>query len=79
VVETKTRRKVGIPKEIYPGERRVATPDTAKVLQKLGFEVLPESGAGVAANFTDDAYKQAGCDVPGTLGRGRYHAQGSCT
>jgi NAD(P) transhydrogenase subunit alpha len=64
VVETKTRKKVGIPKEIYPGERRVAaTPDTAKVLQKLGFEVLIESGAGVAANFTDDAYRQAGCQI----------------
>lgn len=64
VVETKTRRKVGIPKEIYSGERRVAaTPDTAKVLQKLGFEVLIESGAGVAANFSDDAYKQAGCQI----------------
>jgi len=37
--------------------------DTAKVLQKLGFEVLIESGAGVAANFTDDAYRQAGCQI----------------
>jgi len=64
VQETKTRRKVGIPKEIYPGECRVAaTPDTAKVLQKLGFEVLIESGAGVAANFSDDAYRQTECQI----------------
>ncbi len=64
LIEAKTRRKVGIPKEVYPGECRVAaTPDTAKVLQKLGFEVLVESGAGVAANFPDDAYKEAGCQV----------------
>lgn len=64
IVETKTRRKVGIPKEIYPGECRVAaTPDTAKVLQKLGFDVLIESGAGAAANFPDDAYKQAECQI----------------
>lgn len=62
--ETKTRLKIGIPQEIYPGERRVAaTPDTAKRLQKLGFEVLVESGAGEKANFSDDAYQQAGCQV----------------
>ncbi|HEY9698996.1 MAG TPA: Re/Si-specific NAD(P)(+) transhydrogenase subunit alpha [Trichocoleus sp.] len=56
--------KVGIPKEIYPGEQRVAaTPETAKVLQKMGFEVLIETGAGTAANFPDSAYQQAGCTV----------------
>lgn len=56
--------KVGIPKEIFAGERRVAaTPDTAKKLQKLGFEVLVESQAGVAASFTDEAYVAAGCHV----------------
>ncbi|AOX01662.1 NAD(P) transhydrogenase subunit alpha [Moorena producens PAL-8-15-08-1] len=61
---TKTRMKVGIPKEIYPGECRVAaTPDTAKVLQKLGFDVLIESGAGEAANFPDNAYEQAECQI----------------
>lgn len=64
VVGTQTRRKVGIPKEIYFGECRVAaTPDTAKVLQKLGFDVLIESGAGIAANFSDDAYRQAECQI----------------
>jgi NAD(P) transhydrogenase subunit alpha len=56
--------KVGIPKEISPGERRVAaTPATAKQLQKLGFDVLIESGAGESANFTDDAYMQAECQI----------------
>jgi NAD(P) transhydrogenase subunit alpha len=55
---------VGIPKEIFAGERRVAaTPDTAKKLQKLGFTVLVESQAGAAANFTDQAYAEAGCQV----------------
>jgi NAD(P) transhydrogenase subunit alpha len=64
VVETKTRMKIGVPREIYPGERRVAaTPDTAKRLQKLGFEVLVESGAGETANFPDDAYRQAQCQI----------------
>nr|MBW4577640.1 Re/Si-specific NAD(P)(+) transhydrogenase subunit alpha [Aphanothece sp. CMT-3BRIN-NPC111] len=63
-METKTRMKVGIPKEVYPGERRVAaTPDTATRLQKLGFEVLIESGAGEFANFPDDAYTQAECKI----------------
>ncbi|MBW4615919.1 MAG: Re/Si-specific NAD(P)(+) transhydrogenase subunit alpha [Desmonostoc vinosum HA7617-LM4] len=56
--------KVGIPKEVYPGERRVAaTPDTAKRLAKLGFDVLIESNAGASANFTDDAYIQAECQI----------------
>lgn len=55
---------IGIPKEIYPNECRVAaTPDTAKKLQALGFEILIESGAGVAANFSDDAYREVGCKI----------------
>ncbi|NJO40502.1 MAG: Re/Si-specific NAD(P)(+) transhydrogenase subunit alpha [Cyanobacteria bacterium RU_5_0] len=55
---------IGIPKEIYPGECRVAaTPETAKMLQKMGFQVLVESGAGNAANFSDEAYQQVGCEV----------------
>ncbi len=60
----KQPRKLGIPKEIYPNEYRVAaTPDTVKKLQKLGFEILVESGAGEAANFSNDAYEQAGCHI----------------
>jgi NAD(P) transhydrogenase subunit alpha len=56
--------KVGIPKEIYPGERRVAgTPQTAKRLQKQGFEVLVQSGAGATADFSDAAYEEVGCTV----------------
>ena len=56
--------RIGIPKEIFEGECRVAaTPDTAKRLQKLGFEVSVESGAGVAASFPDDAYREAGCTI----------------
>ncbi len=57
-------RKIGIPKEIYTNECRVAaTPDTVKKLQKLGFEILIESGAGEAANFTDQAYQNADCTI----------------
>lgn len=56
--------KVGIPKEVFAGERRVATtPETAKRLQKLGFEVLIERGAGAKADFADDLYVDAGCKI----------------
>ncbi|MFO0631927.1 MAG: Re/Si-specific NAD(P)(+) transhydrogenase subunit alpha [Nannocystaceae bacterium] len=62
--------KIGIPKEIHEGERRVAaTPDTAKKLQKFGFTVLVESGAGEAASFPDDAYRAAGCEVTTDVGK----------
>ena len=56
--------KVGIPKEIHPGERRVAaTPETTKRLKKLGFEVLIERGAGDGASFDDSAYKAEGATI----------------
>lgn len=53
---------VGIPRESYPGERRVAiTPQNVKLLLKKGFSrVLIEQGAGVEAQFTDEAYELAG-------------------
>tara|TARA_R110002049_G_scaffold225521_1_gene397395 strand:+ start:18284 stop:19837 length:1554 start_codon:yes stop_codon:yes gene_type:complete len=56
--------KVCVPKEIHENECRVAmTPDTAKRLQKLGFDTAIEAGAGENANFTDDAYRDAGVTV----------------
>jgi NAD(P) transhydrogenase subunit alpha len=56
--------KIGIPKEVHTGEKRVATtPDVAVLLQKLGFSVAMESGAGAAANFTDQAYAEVGVDI----------------
>jgi NAD(P) transhydrogenase len=53
---------IGIPKESYPGERRVAiTPQNVKLLLKKGFSrILIERGAGAEAQFTDEAYEQAG-------------------
>jgi NAD(P) transhydrogenase subunit alpha len=55
---------LGIPKEVYPGERRVAaTPNTAQKLQKLGFQVRVETGAGLGASFPDDAYRAVGCEI----------------
>jgi NAD(P) transhydrogenase subunit alpha len=59
--------KIGVPKENFPGERRVATtPDVAAQLQKLGFEVAVESGAGAESSFSDEAYRAAGCEVLGS-------------
>ncbi len=56
--------KIGIPKEIHDGEKRVATtPDVVKQLIKLGFEVAVESGAGAEAHFSDSAYNDAGATV----------------
>jgi len=56
--------KIGIPKEIHPGECRVAaTPKTVARLHKYGFEVLVESQAGVAASYTDEAFSEAGCTI----------------
>ena len=56
--------KIGIPKEIYEGERRVATtPEVVKWLRKLGYDVAVESGAGTEANFTDTAYSEVGAEV----------------
>jgi H+-translocating NAD(P) transhydrogenase subunit alpha len=59
--------KIGVPKEIYAGERRVATtPDVVAQLTKLGFDVAIESGAGTESSYSDDAYREAGCDVIGS-------------
>ncbi len=56
--------KVGVPREVHAGERRVAaTPDTTARLKKLGFEVLIESGAGEAASFPDAEYEKAGATL----------------
>ncbi|MFV0245518.1 MAG: Re/Si-specific NAD(P)(+) transhydrogenase subunit alpha [Qingshengfaniella sp.] len=56
--------KFGVPGETFPGENRVAlTPDSASQLQKLGYEVVVQSGAGGAAGFSDAAYASAGVEV----------------
>ena len=56
--------KIGAPKEIYPGENRVAmTPDSARAIQKLGHSCVIEAGAGAAAGFEDSAYAAAGVEV----------------
>jgi NAD(P) transhydrogenase subunit alpha len=56
--------KVGIPKEIYPYERRVAaSPETVQKILKLGLEVVVEAGAGDASDFSDGAYVEAGATI----------------
>ncbi|KIN73033.1 Re/Si-specific NAD(P)(+) transhydrogenase subunit alpha [Sulfitobacter guttiformis] len=56
--------KIGTPKEVFEGERRVAmTPDSALQLQKLGHECLIEAGAGMASGFDDASYESAGVKV----------------
>lgn len=57
-------QRIGIPRETFPLEKRVATvPDVVEKLVKLGFSVAIESGAGDAANFSDDAYRAVGVEV----------------
>ena len=55
---------VGIPKEVFAGEKRVAaTPETIEKVMKLGFQVQVEAGAGLEANITDEAYAKSGALV----------------
>lgn len=55
---------VGIPKEIFPLEKRVAaTPDTVARLVKPGFSVQIEKGAGESSYFADADYEAAGAAV----------------
>ena len=61
---------IGVPRETAAGEKRVATvPDVVQRLIKLGFRVAVQSGAGDAANFTDEAYRAAGAEIVGEAAR----------
>jgi NAD(P) transhydrogenase subunit alpha len=56
--------KVGVPKEIVPGEHRVAlSPDAVAKLIEAGAEVMVEAGAGEAASLLDSMYEKAGCTM----------------
>jgi len=56
--------RVGIPRETYPGETRVATtPAALQQLERVGVEAVVESGAGAAAGFADDVYAEKGAKV----------------
>src|SRR2546427_1853767 len=55
---------IGVPKESFPGERRVAlVPAVVPNLAKAGFEVVVEAGAGSAAGYPDAAYTAKGAKI----------------
>ena len=56
--------RVGIVAESNQGETRVAaTPATVAQLMALGYQVVVETGAGVASSFTDESYTDAGATI----------------
>ncbi|HXY51140.1 MAG TPA: Re/Si-specific NAD(P)(+) transhydrogenase subunit alpha [Terriglobales bacterium] len=58
---------IGVPRETYPGERRVAlVPLVIPILTKAGFEVLVEAGAGSQAGYPDTQYSEKGATLVGT-------------
>ncbi|WP_019917047.1 Re/Si-specific NAD(P)(+) transhydrogenase subunit alpha [Methyloversatilis discipulorum] len=62
-----TPQRIGVPREIFPGEKRVATvPDVVAKLTKLGFGVVVETGAGDLADLSDAAYREAGASIAGS-------------
>jgi NAD(P) transhydrogenase subunit alpha len=64
VMESHMPLTIGVPRETAAGEKRVATvPEVVEKLIKLGFAVAVESGAGDAANISDDAYRAAGAEI----------------
>src|SRR5206468_3809973 len=55
---------VGVPREIKPGEQRVAlTPAGARELVEAGHRVLIEHGAGVGSGIRDDEYATVGAEL----------------
>jgi len=57
-------QRIGVPREIFPGERRVATvPEAVEKLIKLGFSVVIESGAGNGADVSDEAFQATGATI----------------
>ncbi|MDD3784686.1 MAG: Re/Si-specific NAD(P)(+) transhydrogenase subunit alpha [Hydrogenophaga sp.] len=59
-----TPQRIGVPRETFPGEKRVATvPDVVTKLVKLGFGVVVQAGAGAQADIGDDDYREAGADI----------------
>lgn len=60
---------IGIPLETTAGESRVAvTPETVKKLKAQGHTLRVQSGAGVAASVTDEAYVAAGAEITDAAG-----------
>jgi H+-translocating NAD(P) transhydrogenase subunit alpha len=58
---------IGVPKETYPGERRVAlVPMVIPALTKAGFEVIVETDAGIQAGYPDSQYTEKGAQIVAT-------------
>jgi NAD(P) transhydrogenase subunit alpha len=56
--------RIGVPKETAAGERRVAlVPELVTKLTGSGIDVVVEPGAGEAASFTDEAFREAGAEL----------------
>ena len=56
--------RIGVTKETAPGERRVAlVPESCKKLKQAGYEIAVESGAGAAAGYPDEVYRDVGAVV----------------
>ena len=56
--------RIGVPKEVYPGEHRVAlVPSLVPPLEKAGHEVFIEEGAGFSAGFPDAFYREKGAKI----------------
>ena len=56
--------RIGVPKETFPGESRVAlVPGGIAALTKAGLQVVVEQSAGEAAGFLDEAYRAQGADI----------------
>ena len=67
--------KLSVMRERHPGETRVAlTPANISTLTNLGCEVFVETGAGDAAGFSNDSYREAGAVILET--RSQLLAQG---
>lgn len=63
--------RIAVRRETTPGERRVAaTPESVRQLIGAGLTVTVETGAGAAAGYPDDAYREAGADLVETIPAG---------
>ncbi len=61
---------IGVPKEVYPGETRVALvpKDLPSLKKRGGYEVVVETGAGFAAGYTDEEYREKGAEIATSRG-----------
>jgi NAD(P) transhydrogenase subunit alpha len=56
--------RIAVPKETAPGERRVAlVPESCKKLKQVGYDIAVETGAGVAAGYADEGYRDIGATI----------------